>query len=323
MKVIVTGVAGFIGSNLVRRLLAEGIEVTGIDNFSYGFRENLEDVLKNNSFHFIEADLCDKSILKFENADVICHLASLKIPRYGNAYNTLDQNVSMIRNIVRFAIDKKARLIFASTSDVYGKNPALPFSEDSDLVYGAPGVHRWIYAQSKLFGEQLMSAAHQDFGLEYAAARIFSSYGPFQHPEWWGGPQSVFIDKSFKKEPIPLHGDGLQKRTFTYVDDTVEALYKMAVCDKSVNEIINVGSGIENEISILALAEKIWKLIHGLDAEVPFEYIPYETFGRYEDVRSRVPDTAKLKSLLNVQCTTALDEGLQRTISWHRKRYGL
>jgi UDP-glucose 4-epimerase len=319
MKVLITGVAGFIGSNLAKRLLDRGHTVIGIDNLNYGFMRNVESVKDMDNFQFIMGDIANPLILKDVHADIVVHLASQKIPRYTNALRTLEENYLMLRNVVQKCIYDRSKIIFASTSDVYGKNPNIPFSENSDLVMGPTTVKRWAYALSKMYGEQYIIANHDEYGLVYTITRFFGSYGPHQNLTWWGGPQSVFIEKAFRQESIDIHGDGSQTRTFTYVDDTVNALLACIENKKSDNEIFNTGSKPGGEISIKDLAIIIWKLVNGKDSEPQLNYIPYSTFGNYEDVMRRVPDISKLCSTLDFQPEWDLEHGLTKAIEWQKK----
>jgi len=323
MKILITGVAGFIGSNLAIKLVNDGHKVIGIDNLSFGFLRNIEILKGNSNFEFILGDIANPLILKDVKADVIVHLASQKIPRYTNALRTLDENYLMLRNIVQKCIYDKSKIVFASTSDVYGKNPDVPFREESSFVIGSPTVKRWAYATSKIYGEQYIIANHDEYGIDYTITRFFGSYGPHQNLTWWGGPQSVFITKAFKKEPIEIHGDGSQTRTFTYIDDTVEALSLCIVEEKAKNEIFNTGSSPEEEISINDLGILIWHLINGEDEKPLIKYIPYDNFGKYEDVMRRVPDISKLKKFFNFTPKYNLKEGLKKTIDWQKKILGL
>ncbi len=323
MKIFITGVAGFIGSNLAIGLLKLGHEVIGIDNLSYGFERNILNIRNHKNFKFIHGDIVNYSVLREIRADVIVHLASQKIPRYTNALRTLDENNLMLRNIVQKAIQDQSKLVFASTSDVYGKNPNLPFTEESDLVLGPSNVKRWAYALSKIYGEQYIIANHDEFNLQYVITRFFGSYGTNQNLTWWGGPQSVFITKAIKKEPIEIHGDGKQTRTFTYVGDTVNALIKCILNVKANNEIFNVGSNIDDEITIVDLARLIWGLINGNEDKALLKFIPYSTFGKYEDVQRRVPDISKIKTLIGFIPNYRLEDGLKTTIDWQRKLLGI
>ncbi len=319
MKVLITGAAGFIGSNLAKRLLQRGHVVVGIDNLNYGFMRNIEFIKDHPNFQLIRADIANPLIMKDVKADIIVHLASQKIPRYTNALRTLEENYLMLRNVVHKCLMDKSKIIFASTSDVYGKNPNIPFGENSDLVLGPTTVKRWAYALSKIYGEQYIIANHDEYGLPYTITRFFGSYGPNQNLTWWGGPQSVFIEKAFKKEPIEIHGDGSQTRTFTYIDDTVSAIVLCIEDSKSDNEIFNTGPKSDAEISIKELAILIWKLINGPNSEPQLKYIPYSTFGTYEDVMRRVPDISKLCSYFNFQPEWDLEKGLSLTIDWQKQ----
>jgi len=321
MKILITGVAGFIGSNLAKRLLERGHQVIGIDNLGYGFMRNVDSIMPNPDFTFILGDIANPLILKDVKVDIIIHLASQKIPRYSNALRTLEENYLMLRNVVQKCLYDKSKIIFASTSDVYGKNPNIPFHENSDMVLGPTTVKRWAYALSKMYGEQYIIANHDEYNLTYTITRFFGSYGPNQNLTWWGGPQSVFIEKAIKKEPIEIHGDGIQTRTFTYIDDTVDALVLCVENRKADNEIFNTGPKTDAEIAIKDLAILIWEMINGKDSEPLLNFIPYSQFGNYEDVMRRVPDISKLCSYFDFQPSWDLERGLKITIDWQKQFY--
>jgi UDP-glucose 4-epimerase len=323
MKILITGVAGFIGSNLACKLLDSGNEVTGIDNFSYGFERNINKLRQSPNFCFIEGDIGNQDSLKNHKSDVIVHLASQKIPRYTNAFRTLEDNFHNLQQIVQKCIADKSKLIFASTSDVYGKNPDVPFSETSNLVLGPTTIKRWAYAISKIYGEQYIIASHEEYGLDYTIARFFGAYGPNQNLTWWGGPQSVFISKALLKEEMEIHGDGRQTRTFTYIEDTINAIARFISDSRSDNQIFNVGSTHKCEISVLDLAKLIWEQINGDKIKPMLKFVPYTDFGKYEDVMVRVPDISKIKEFFNFEPVWSLEEGLKETIAWQRKIMGL
>lgn len=317
-SILITGVAGFIGSNLAVELISKGHKVIGVDNLSQGNLINLKNIANHCNFSFLNGDILDDNFFKNikENIDTIYHLAAYKIPRYTDALNTLKVNAFGTDNIARFAVNKGAHVIAASTSDIYGKNNDLPFSEDSDSVIGSPTVKRWAYAISKMFDEQLLFAYSQRHDLDITMVRFFGGYGPHQHLSWWGGPQSVFIDCALKNKPIEIHGDGLQTRTFTYISDHVQGLCKMLGNTSAKNQVFNLGSF--EEISILDLAKKIWFLVNG-SSDALINFIPYESFGKYEDVRRRVPDISKARELLNYEPLVSLDSGLKQTIEWQKQ----
>ncbi|SRR5579883_104369 len=318
-KVLVTGVAGFLGSHLLDKLIASGHEVIGIDNLSMGKLENITDHLTNKAFQFLQKDITEKST--FENLendiDCIVHLAAFKIPRYGKAIDTLKINYQGTENVLELARKLNCKCVLASTSDVYGRNPKLPFSEENDSVIGSSKVARWSYAVSKLFDEHLAFAYQDSYGIPVVILRFFGSYGPRHHLSWWGGPQSVFIEQILNDEEITIHGDGLQTRSFTYVSDTVAGIYAATVKPEANGEIFNIGSN--HEITILDLAKTI-KRLSNTPGELKVKFVPYESFtgGKYEDVRRRVPDSRLCEKVLGVKAVVGLEEGLSHAIAWHR-----
>lgn len=317
-QVLVTGAAGFIGSHLVEGLLRKGYRVVGLDNLSYGSLRNLSSVLANSQFQFVQGDVRDVDLLRKagSKAEAIFHLAAFKIPRYGNALETLNVNFKGTENVLKVSEANGCRVIFTSTSDVYGKNPHLPYAEGHEFYMGSPQVQRWSYAISKILGEHLCFLYHQERGVPVTVLRYFGSYGPRQNLTWWGGPQAIFIDCALKNRPMTIHGDGFQTRSFTYIQDTVEGTLKALESEEAVGKAINIGNG--EEITILDLGKKIWKLIRG--AEPPLvEFIPYHQFpGRYEDVRRRVPDLRLAGEALGFSPRISLAEGLPPTIEWQR-----
>jgi UDP-glucose 4-epimerase len=323
-KFLITGAAGFLGANLVERVVADGHSVLAMDNLSMGKLANLEGLLGRPGVEFLQADVTQASA--FEKVagdfDVICHLAAFKIPRYGKAIDTLKINYQGTENALEYARRTGCKAVLASTSDVYGRNPKLPFSEEgSDSVIGSSKSPRWAYAVSKLFDEHLGLAYADAYGFPVTILRFFGSYGPRQHLSWWAGPQSVFIDCVLNDKPIPVHGDGLQTRSFTYVTDTVEGIYQSMIRDQANGEIINIGN--TQEITILELAKKI-KRLSGTPGELKIDFTPYASFSgkKYEDVMRRVPDVTLCEKLLGVKAKVDIDDGLARTIEWQRRVTG-
>ena len=321
--VAVTGVAGFLGSNLAEKLLESGHSVIGIDNLSMGTLDNLESVLEHPGFTFREADIVDPATLESltQDVDAVIHLAAFKIPRYGKAIDTLQINNRGGHNVLEFARRQSAKCVIASTSDVYGMSTELPFREDGNCLIGSSKVPRWAYAVSKLFEEHLALAYMEKYDLPVTILRLFGSYGPHQHRSWWGGPQAVFIEKILNDEAIPIHGDGRQTRTFTYVEDTVRAIHLATLNEKANGEILNIGAGEEHEISILDLA-KMLKRISGTPGRLKYELIPYDEISsgrKYQDVRRRVPDTTKAEELLGFKARVSLVDGMTRTLEWQQR----
>jgi UDP-glucose 4-epimerase len=318
MKVALTGAAGFIGSNLAERLVARGDEVHGIDDLSHGSLENLAALAGHPRFRLAQASILDAGAMDAvaDGADVVVHLAAGKIPRYGDAMDTLVTNGEGGLRVLRACRDRKVRrMVLASTSDCYGRNPEVPFSEESASVIGSPRVRRWSYAVSKMFEEQALFAFTERHGLEGVALRLFGGYGPRQNLTWWGGPQSVFIGAALKGQPLEVHGSGLQTRSFTYVDDLVDAFVRAVDVPTAAGEMINVGN--DREITILDLARLVWRLVR--EDEPKIALVPFASFGRYEDVERRVPDNRKAARLLGHVPAVTLEDGLPRTIAWQRE----
>ncbi len=320
-SVLVTGAAGFLGANLVDKLLAEGHSVIGIDNLSMGSKDNLEDALKHEKFQFVEGDVAAREWLtsvRDLDFDCVVHLAAFKIPRYGKAIDTLKINYHGTENALDLARERKCKCVLASTSDVYGRNPDIPFKEDgTDSVIGSSKSPRWAYAVSKLFDEHLAFAYQDAYDFPVTLLRFFGSYGPKQHLSWWAGPPSVFINAILDGESIPIHGDGKQTRSFTYVSDTVRGIYGSIVTEAANGEVINIGN--TEEVTILELAETI-KRVSDTPGDLDIEFVPYESFSKkkYEDVMRRVPDTSLCERLLGVKAEVSLEEGIGKTIVWQR-----
>jgi UDP-glucose 4-epimerase len=318
-KVIVTGGAGFIGSNLAELLLKQSYDVVAIDNLSYGSIDNIKSLEEYGNFHFIQSDIRQKGLLEqvCQDAQYIIHLAAYKIPRHGNWLETLMVNNDGTKAVLECACRLGIKTVVASTSDVYGKNNKLPFTEADDLVMGSPIVRRWAYAASKVFDEQLAMAYYDEQELPVVILRFFGSYGPHNHRSWWGGPQAIFIEQALKGEPLAIHGDGKQTRSFCYVSDTIEGIKLTMESDKAIGQIINIGSA--REIDILTLAQIIVKMT---ESKSKIQFVPYRELGKhYEDVRRRIPDLTKVKRLFGYEPKVPLEEGLKRTIKWHRGFY--
>ncbi|CAM3398765.1 NAD-dependent epimerase/dehydratase family protein [Zobellia roscoffensis] len=319
-KILITGVAGFLGSNYLTKCLSEGHVVVGLDNLSMGMLENIHDHLDNNNFTFIKGDVLDTSLINSldDDFDVIVHLAAFKIPRYGNAVDTLKINSKGSENMLELAKKLKCKFVLASTSDVYGMSPDIPFKEDGNCLIGDSKVPRWAYAVSKLFDEHLALAYMEDFDFPVVILRFFGSYGPNQNLSWWGGPQSVFIDCILNNKEIPIHGDGLQTRTFTFVEDTVAGIYAATMKPEANGEIFNIGAN--EEITILELANML-KRISDEPTTSEVKLIPYNEISagrKYQDVMRRVPDNTKAERILGIKAQTSLEEGLRITFNWQK-----
>ena len=319
MKVCVTGVAGFIGSNLTQTLLERGHTVVGVDNLSQGERLNMAGFMEHPAYSFLQSDIGDRPAMlsAVAGCEAVVHLAAYKIPRYSDALDTLRTNAHGSENVLEAARTVGAKFVAASTSDVYGKNPEVPFSEDSNLVIGNPDVKRWAYAISKMFEEQMMFAYRDRYQMRVVAMRFFGGYGPHQNLTWWGGPQSVFINAALDDQELELHGDGSQTRSFTYVSDHVDGIVRCVEMPAADGKVFNLGN--TREISIADLAKLIWGLVRpGATPKVKLR--PYESFGKYEDVMRRIPDISRARSLLGFEPKVDLEEGLRLTIKWQVER---
>jgi UDP-glucose 4-epimerase len=313
----VTGAAGFIGANLCRRLVEEGVAVVGVDDLSRGSLANLGACLDSPLFTFEQLDCTRRHKLReaFESCDSIVHLAAQKIPRYEGALMTLEANVAGVNAACHAALSLGVPLVITSTSDVYGNAPT-PLVEDGPLVIGPPTTARWAYAVSKMFDEHIALALAAERGLEVTILRLFNAYGPLNHLSWWGGPVVTFAEALLDGDPIEIHGDGRQTRTFTYVGDTVDGIVRALESPQSRGEVINVG-GTET-VTITELAGRVHAAL-AIDDALAIKYVRYDELpGNYQDVRHRIPDISKAQRLLGFQAQVSLDDGLARTLDWHR-----
>jgi UDP-glucose 4-epimerase len=318
-RIGVTGAAGFVGSHLCERLLNDGYEVVGVDDLSYGSMANLAPCLDNPRFSFDQLDCTQQRPLRaaFDGCDGIMHLAAKKIPRYESALSTLEVNVQGSHAACMVALALDADLVLASTSDVYGDGTP-PYNEDGQIVLGPSTSRRWAYAVSKLYDEHLALALAEERGLRVSILRLFNAYGPRNHLSWWGGPTVTFIEALLSGQLLEIHGDGLQTRTFTYVTDTVDGFVRALETPEARGEVVNVG-GTET-MNMLQLAELVQTKL-GVPQPLRARFVPYEALpGRYQDVRHRVPDTRKAEALLGFKAQVGVDEGMSRTIAWHRRQ---
>jgi len=305
MRILLTGVAGFLGINLARAYLEKGWEVYGIDDLSSGKKEWLpKEVI------FQKMDVSKKLNRPMMAFDLIIHLSSRKIPRDGSSYKCLVENTKGILNMVSFADIVGAKLIYLSTSDVYGKNTDK--KEIADLTMGPPDVIRWSYAVSKMWGEQFLYSTPEDF--DFRIVRLFGTFGPYHALSWTAGPQSVFISQALKREPMTIHGDGKQKRAFQYADDAVDGIIRVAE-SKYRRQVFNIGNPNE-PISIDNMSRMIWKMVNPGTMR-PAVYAPASKF-KYEEIPERTPDITKARTLLGFEPKIGLEEALMRTIEWQK-----
>ena len=308
-----------MGSHLSCALLEKGYRVIVLDDLSHGSMENISGYITSPQFAFYQGDVLDKNFLMeiSDGVDLIVHFATYKIPREGGFLKTVEVNTKGIETVLEVAREKKLSVIFGSTDDVYGKNPELPFSEESALVIGNSNSIRWSDAISKMYAEQLCFAYQEAYQVPINILRFSIIYGPRQRKDWWGGPLGVFIEKALMKKPIPIHGDGLQVRNFVYVSDAVEGILRVVEKEEIQGEVFNVGS--LDHLRILDLAYQIWSFA-GNSGKPEIEFIAYPDLCQdYEDVRVRDMDLTKARYLLNYEPKIGIGEGLKQTIDWFRR----
>ena len=319
MKALVTGGAGFIGSHLTDSLLERGWELVSVDDLSKGRREVIEHNLGRDDYEFVEMD-CRESDRLTElatGADVVVHLAATKIPREGNRLGNVIDNLEGGRAALDAALENGARYVLASTSDVYGNRPDLPFTEDGICVTGPSTVARWAYGIGKLADEHMAFGYAEEHDLPVTILRFFGSYGERQYLNWWGGPQGVFLEAISNGKPMTLHGDGSQTRCFTHIDDMTEATARAIERPEVSGEIINIGN--DESVSIRQLAELMHE-VSGVGGEPKIEMVPYAEVapGVYQDVKDRKPDLTKQRELLGFTPQVDLEEGVRRLWEWYR-----
>jgi UDP-glucose 4-epimerase len=319
LNILVTGGAGFIGSHLVELLLQLGHKVTVIDDLSTGKRSFLKNVETHSNFSFIEGNVNEHSLILYivkKNFDVIFHLSAVLGVKntVENPLKVIEGNIEGTKNILEAAYQYQTKVVFASTSEVYGKNESTPFHEDSNRVLGPTTTHRWCYATAKALDEHLCFA-YAKKGLPVTVIRYFNSYGPRAIGTQYGGVIPKFITAALNNEPITIYGNGEQTRCFTYISDVISGTIS-CLLPISNNEVFNIG--MEQQLSINTLASKIKSFTNSMS---PIVYIPYkQAYGEgYEDMQDRIPDITKARRLLNYNPVVNIDDGLIKTIEWYKQ----
>lgn len=317
--VLITGGAGFIGSHLAEKILAQGKKVFVLDNLSTGRKENIEHLLGNKDFIFKKGDVLNKVLVKkyVARADEIYHLAAAVGVKtvMEKPLESLILNTKGTENVFEAAEARKIPVLIASTSEIYGKNTNTPFSEKDDRLYGPVHNYRWGYAFSKGIDEFLGLAYFRERGVPVRVIRLFNVVGPRQSGEY-GMVVPRFIKSAILGEPLIIHGTGNQTRCFGDVDDVVDALIKILRHSKSAGEVYNLGS--DQEISIKDLAKKVIKLA-GSKSKV--KYISYKkAYGEgFEDMQRRQPDLSKVKKLIGYNPKNSLDDVIKKIIEYEQK----
>jgi nucleoside-diphosphate-sugar epimerase len=307
LRVLVTGGAGFIGSHLCERLLDEGDQVICLDNLCTGDLRNLENINDNPSFRFVLADAIE--VVNLE-VDAVAHLASPASPvDYSRmAVETMLVNSMGTYQGLELARKNEARFILASTSEVYGDPLEVPQEE---VYHGNvnPIGPRACYDESKRFAEALTSSYHRIYDMDTVIMRIFNTFGPRMRRED-GRVVPNFIQQALTGQPLTVYGDGTQTRSFCYVDDLIEGLYRAMNVEAAVGEVVNLGN--DKEMTILELAERVISAI-GSSSEITYLPLPED------DPKRRRPDLEKARTVLSWEPKTTLEEGLSKVIEWFRE----
>lgn len=313
MKVVVTGGAGFLGSNLCTKLLELGYEVTCIDNLLTGYEKNIEPLKQNPNFKFINFDVTNE-LPEDIKADQIYHLASPASPNRGNpksyhalAFQTMLVNSVGTWNVCEWAVKNKAKVLFTSTSEVYGDPKENPQKEAYRGNVSTTGP-RSVYDEAKRFGETVLSAFVRSKGLDAVIVRIFNTYGPKMAED--GRVVIEFIKSALSNKPFVVFGDGKQTRSFMYVDDLVNGL--IAAMEKGEKgEVYNLGN--PDEFTILDLSQKVKEITR---ATSEIDYLPFPE----DDPLQRCPDISKAKQKLGWEPQVTLGEGLVKLIAYLKQQ---
>lgn len=319
-RALITGGAGFIGSHLAEQLLNRGYEVTVIDNLSTGNFENIAPLERRIGFRFAIEDIRNATVMDrlVSECDVIYHLAAAVgvLNIVSSPIDTIETNVGGTEVVLKTARRYRRKVLLASTSEVYGKNEKVPFSEDDDRTLGPTTKSRWSYAASKELDEFLALAYHRAADLPVVIFRLFNTVGARQRGHY-GMVVPRFVRWALKNEPIQVYGDGTQQRCFCNVNDVVQAIIGLGEALNVNGEVFNIGSN--EEISIYELAERIKARTH---SRSEIQLIPYDQAyeAGFEDMRRRVPDIRKIQACIGWQPTTSLDETIDQIIAYQKTR---
>jgi UDP-glucose 4-epimerase len=310
-----------IGSHLLDVLLQRGdYEVVGIDNYSFGRPENIAHTLTHPGFRFYRVDVTDFDTLKIlcKDVEIVVHLAAVKkIAEKDSSLPTLLVNNRGTTNVLEAAKMWGAKVLFASTSDVYGMSEDLPHNEEGNLLLGPSMIRRWSYAVSKLFDEQLAFGYHQTYGVPVVVLRYFGGFSPRSSFAWSGGHIPIFIHAVLSDHEVVVHGDGSQTRSMAYVTDLVDGTVLAMENERAVGEVINLGN--DEEMTVLEAARLIHR-IAGTGRELRLQFVPFEeVFGKYKDIMRRVPDLKKARTLLGYSPSVRLEAAIAETIAEVRK----
>jgi len=306
MRVFITGGAGFIGSHLADHYVNVRHAVTLLDNFSTGSKTNIAHL--EGKVTTVDGDIRNVELIDSltKDSDLVLHMAAalgvntiLESP-----LESMSTNITGSEVVLNAAAKFNKRIIIASTSEIYGKNPKQPLSETDDRVVGAPQKIRWTYSDAKAIEEAMAFALYQEMKLPVTTVRLFNTVGPRQTGRY-GMVVPRFVHAALKNEPITIYGDGTQSRVFCHVADAVQAIAAMASTDSTIGNVYNVGG--TGEVTIKQLAEQVLTVTGSLSA---ITYTPYSDAypAGFEDIQRRVPDISKVKSAIGWAPTKDLQQ---------------
>ena len=306
MTTLVTGGAGFIGSHLTESLLSSGEEVIILDDLSTGRERNLAAILDHPSLQFVKGSILDVSLVDelVSRAGTVYHLAAAV-----GTFTILDKTLESLRtnlhgteNVIESALQHGARVLVASTSEVYGKNTKIGLREDDDRHIGSPLKNRWSYAEAKAIDETLAYLYAVEHGLRTVIVRLFNTVGPRQSGSY-GMVIPRFVGQALAGEPLTVFGTGDQVRCFCHVHDVVPALQALMADERAYGQVFNIGNS--EQVSITRLAERVLAVV---GSSSTITYVPYESaYGAgFEDMQRRVPDCTRARQLIGFQPTRSL-----------------
>jgi UDP-glucose 4-epimerase len=322
LRYLITGGAGFIGSHLTERLLDRGDRVVLLDNLSTGSMENIRHLKSSERMEYHLDNIENRQLVAelVDDADVVVHLAAAVGVKLivESPVKTIETNVNGTQMILEAACKKKKLVLTASTSEVYGKNTNVPFTEDADLVLGPTTKGRWSYAASKALDEFLALSYWKEKKLPVIVVRLFNTVGPRQTGRY-GMVLPNFVKSALDNTTISIYGSGKQSRCFCDVRDTVEGLIRLMDTERSIGEVINVGN--TEEISIEDLAQRVKERT---GSSSPIDYVPYDKAYEpgFEDMMRRVPSVEKLHALTGFRPKTSLNEIIDRVALFFQMKAG-
>ena len=320
MNVLVTGGAGFIGSHLSEALLKAGHRVVVVDDLSTGSLDNIRHLLADGQFQFVRESVRNATTMTslVDRCDLIYHLAAAVGVQLivDQPVHTIETNIHGSEVVLNLANKFRRKVLVASTSEVYGKNTKVPFSESDDTTLGSTRFSRWSYACSKMVDEFLALAYYEQYGLPAIVCRFFNTVGPRQTGQY-GMVVPRFVRWALTGKPIHIYGTGAQSRCFCNVGDVVGALLRLTDCDQAVGEVINIGS--TESISIELLADRIVEMTGSKSTKV---FVSYEkAYGRpFDDMLKRQPDLSKIQRLIGYEPKFSLEQTLRQVIDYEKAR---